>query len=89
MEITLNLLEEFDIYYLFIMLGNLKHEYEQENYKHIELVKLLEGNDKNEDAQSRLIYEKDCMRSNDEKIKILDNIREQLGPKVDKIIGRD
>lgn len=87
-EVTFTLLNEFDIYHLFILLGNEINSYKNSNYKHLELIRLLEGNDNNVAAQEKLKFEKERIRDNNEQIKILDNIRIQLQSRVDKVIGK-
>ena len=88
MEIKLNLLEEYDVYELYRILGNEHSRLEQENYKHIEMINLLEGNEDNELAMGRLDHENHCMEINYNYMKIIDNIRNQLKPLVDKAIGK-
>ncbi len=88
MEIKLNLLEEYDVYELYRILGNEHRRLEQENYKHIEMIELLEGNEDNELAISRLDHENHCMEINNGYMQIIDNIRNQLRPLVDKVINK-
>ncbi len=88
MEIKLNLLDEYDVYELYRILGNEHRSLEQENYKHIDMIELLKGNENNELAMRRLEHENHCMRINCDYMKIIDNIRNQLEPLVDKVINR-
>lgn len=87
MEIKLNLLEDYDAYKLFILLGNKKSALEQENCKHHDMIKLLVGNENNELAISRLESERNHIKRNNEDIQIIDNIRNQLKPLVEEVIG--
>ncbi len=88
MEIKLNLLDEYDVYELYRMLGNEYSRLKQENYKHIEMIDLLRGNENNELAMRRLEHENHCMGINCDYMNIIDNIRNQLEPLVDKAINR-
>lgn len=78
MKIELELLNLGEIYQLYIILGNQKNEYEQENHKHKDMINLLAGNDGNPDAINRLKLEKHCLKINNERIKMIDNIMGQL-----------
>lgn len=78
MKIELELLNQGEIYQLYIILGNQKTEYEQENHKHKDMINLLTGNDGNPDAINRLELEKHCLKINNERIKMIDNVRNQL-----------
>ena len=88
MEIKLNLETEYDAVILYQMLWTKRASYESERSKHIDMIELLEGNDKNEKAKSRLDGEKHSKRLNDEKIEFLDNLLNQLKPVVDKQFDR-
>lgn len=84
MEIKLNLAEEYDVVTLFQLLGNEKTGYVIDNFKHMDMISLLEGNCNNEKARNRLEHERQCMRMNNEKITFIDNLINQLEPLVDK-----
>ena len=84
MEIKLNLTTEYDAVILYQMLWNERTNYESERSKHIDMIELLDGNDKNEKAKSRLEGEKHSKRLSDEKIEFLDSLLTQLKPVVDK-----
>ena len=84
MEIKLNLATEYDAVILYQMIWNERSRYESERNKHIDMIELLEGNDKNEKAKNRLKGEEHSKRLNDEKIEFLDNLLNQLKPIVDK-----
>lgn len=84
MEIKLNLTKEYDVVTLFQLLGNEKTKYTNDNFKHMDMISLLEGNNDNEKAKCRLEHERHCMRLNNEKIKFIDNLMSQLEPLVDK-----
>lgn len=84
MEIKLNLAEEYDVVMLFQLLHNRKQDYVKDNYRHMDMISLLEGNDNNEKAQYRLEGERHSMRMNNDKIKFMDNLISQLEPLVDK-----
>ena len=86
-EITLNLLDEFDVYELHLILYNKKKEITDDTYRRMDLIRLLEGNEKNEEAKNRLRHENDMITHNNDKIKIIDNLLEQLLPLVDRQIG--
>lgn len=87
MEIKLNLLKEYDVYELYRILGNEKGRLLRENYKHNEMIELLNGNENNECAKGRLDHETHRKRMNIDIIEIIDNIMNQLRPLVDKAIG--
>ena len=84
MEITLKLLEEFDVYELYLILYNKRKALHSDNNTHADMIRLLEGNDKNKEAKDRLRYEFDSVESNSKKIAIIDNLIKQLLPLVDK-----
>ena len=87
MEIKLNLLKEYDVYELYRILGNEKSRLIKENCKHKEMIELLNGNENNECAKSRLDHENHCMGMNNDYIEIINNILNQLRPLVDKVVG--
>ena len=87
MEIKLNLLKENDVYELYRILGDEKSRLVQDNYKHIDMIKLLVGNYNNELAKEQLDCENHCVNINNNNIIIIDNIRDQLRPLVDKVVG--
>lgn len=82
MEIKLNLLKEFDAYTLFNILIHERNKIARENCEHKDMAYLLEGNENNEKAKGRLDYEMHCMRLNNEKLEVIDNLIEQLKPMV-------
>lgn len=84
MELKINLEDKYDVVKLFQLLGNKKKEYVNDNYRHIEMIELLEGNDNNKKAQGRLEHEKHCMRMNNEHIEFIDRVMSQLEPIVDE-----
>ena len=82
-KLELNLNDEYDVVTLYQMLYNERKEYENDNYRHMDMIELLEGNNSNEKAKGRLRHEKDLLRSNNKKIEFIDNIINQLKPIVD------
>ena len=88
MQITLNLLKDFDAYKLFTILRNRKHELRQESFEHVNMISLLEGNDQNDKAQSKLEAEKHCLRMINEEVATINNLLTQLEPIVDEILRR-
>ena len=88
MEIKLNLLEDFDVYKLYIILGNEKAKLERDNCKHKDMIKLLVGNENNVWAMQNLDHENHCIEMNNNDLEIIDNIRNQLEPLVDKVLGK-
>lgn len=89
MEIKLNLLNENDAYLLFIMLGNIKSQIEQENCRHQDMVKMLTGNESNEAAKRQLDISTTCINLNNEKLSVINNIRTQLTPLVDAYLNKE
>lgn len=84
MEIKLNLVDGYDVVSLFQILHNEKISVENSNHKHVDMIRLLEGNTNNKQAMERLEHEKHCMRMNNEKIEFLDGLLNQLDLLVDK-----
>lgn len=78
MEIKLNLIDEYDVIVLHNLLNNEKMRCVKDNCSHKDMMDLLEGNNDNEKAKGRLEHEKHCTRLNNEKIKVIDNLINQL-----------
>lgn len=89
MKVTLNFAEDFDVYHLFVLLGNAKAKAEDELYRHQEMVSLLTGNTNTEKAKNHLSFSQDRVNECLDKIKRLDYLREQLAPIVDKVIEKN
>ena len=87
MEIKLQLKEDYEVVKLYQILRTKRNLYENENYKHIDMIRLLEGNENNEVAKGRLRHEKECLIWNNEEIEFIDNLMEQLEPIVDHVSG--
>lgn len=76
-----------DAYLLFVMLGNLKSQLESENHKHQDMIKVLTGNESNEDAKRLLDISVTCVNLNNEKLRVLNDTMEQLKPLVDAYLN--
>ena len=87
MEIRLNLTEEYDVVSLFQLLKHERVKYINDNCKHMDMIKLLEGNDNNETAKHRLEHERHCLRMNYKKMDFINNLIDQLEPLVNKHVN--
>lgn len=76
-----------DAYLFFVMLSNLKNQIESENYKHQDMIKVLTGNESNEDAKRLLDISVTCLNLNNEKLRVLNDTMEQLKPLVDAYLN--
>lgn len=77
MEIKLKLSSKYDAVELHQLLGNEKIKYVNDNYRHLDMIELLEGSN-SEKGLSRLDAEKHSMRMNNKQIAFIDNIMSQL-----------
>ena len=87
MEIKLKLREDYDVVELYQMLCTKRNLYVEDNYRHTDMIRLLDGNENNEVAKERLRSEKDSLRWNNEKIEFIENLIKQLEPIVDEVLG--
>lgn len=76
-----------DAYLLFVMLSNLKSQLESENHKHQDMIKVLIGNESNEDAKRLLDISVTCVNLNNEKLRVINDTMEQLKPLVDAYLN--
>lgn len=88
MELKLKLENEYDVVTLHRFLYNKRKDFENDSYRHMDMISFLEGNENNEKAINRLRHEKDLLRDNNKDIAFIDGILCQLEPLVDQQIGR-
>lgn len=88
MEIKLKLENEYDVVTLHRFLYNKRKDFENDSYRHMDMISLLEGNENNEKAINKLRYEKDRLEDDNKYIAFIDGILRQLEPLVDKQIGQ-
>ena len=84
LEIKLNLENKSDVVLLFQILEYKYNECKKDNRIQMDLIEMLEGNNNNKRAVSRLHYAKSRVEKNNQQMEIIEDIMEQLKPIVDE-----
>lgn len=76
-ELTITLNDEMEVYELLILIQNYINRLKKENYEHQDMINMLEGSN-NSRAKNRYEIAKTCLEINNEKVKHMRNVYEQL-----------